>query len=808
MNRNLKLSAPSPRAHLLGILVFAFIFLTWLNTGAMPAANDLDPSWQGVLAWAIGSGKQFGQDIIFTYGPLGFLRPYAPYFPDTYAWYLAGQVAVAVIVAYPLSALLPRLSVPFAPLLLVLCAIWYPWISIENSGLIYFAASTSLIVSSSHRTAGDVQPLLRILLLGMGAAVLSLQKFIVLPLALLWAAGMGMVLWIRGERRATIILMASYLVSAIVLWLACGQHLANIPEYLSNSLEIASGYNASMGLFPVEKWDLFGSFVLLAVGFWLIGLIAICRQSLDSVVAMLILGCIAYLGWKAGFTRADGHINITAPVLAVLPAFALAAIGRSVPAWPKRLGFALIAVATIIGLKMLQPPVQPSDWTDPVKRVPTVLRELGDPDRLVEGRRQAWEAARTSHALPRIAAWVGRDTVDIVTLEQGVLLLNGFNYRPRPVFQSYSAYTPSLMRANRNHFLGANAPDWVLFKLWAIDERFPMSEDGAALLALLEGYQVVEQEQDYLLFKRTARQASPIAIEPEFQAKVQLGEWVDVPNHENGKLIAVALDAHPSMIGKLYGLVFRGAALRLEVEDSNHNVRNFRIIAGAAKTGFLLSPFVASSGDMLAALASSPESTAIKRFRLLPQHGISSHGMFRGEFGVGFRQFSAMPLSDAMVRKAPGVVEAGFSHAPSSRTGLTQLIDENGKKVLFMHAPASIQFKLPAGRYVLEGAFGIRDAAVSDAGCLAARPDGIVMKVTEPDNSPHTLLLKHVDPFRNQKDRGPQPFSIPGINLPKAGTVLLEIGASPEGENNTECDWGYVRDIRFLAPDQRRATGQ
>jgi len=38
-----------------------------------PVKRGLDPSWVLGLSWAIEEGLEFGQDIVFTYGPLAHL---------------------------------------------------------------------------------------------------------------------------------------------------------------------------------------------------------------------------------------------------------------------------------------------------------------------------------------------------------------------------------------------------------------------------------------------------------------------------------------------------------------------------------------------------------------------------------------------------------------------------------------------------------------------------------------------------------------------------------------------------------------
>src|SRR5258708_848864 len=50
------------------------IFFLVLRFGKAPAL-DLDSGWAAVLRWAFAHRSRFGSEIVFTFGPLGFLFP-------------------------------------------------------------------------------------------------------------------------------------------------------------------------------------------------------------------------------------------------------------------------------------------------------------------------------------------------------------------------------------------------------------------------------------------------------------------------------------------------------------------------------------------------------------------------------------------------------------------------------------------------------------------------------------------------------------------------------------------------------------
>ena len=59
---------------------------------------------------------------------------------------------------------------------------------------------------------------------------------------------------------------------------------------------------------------------------------------------------------------------------------------------------------------------------------------------------------RVEDRLPKIAQKVGDGLIDVFNYRQGAALLNNLNYHPRPVIQSYSAYTRDLLRANLDFY--------------------------------------------------------------------------------------------------------------------------------------------------------------------------------------------------------------------------------------------------------------------------------------------------------------------------------------------------------------------
>src|SRR5438046_1733097 len=98
------------RATLWGLYAVAGWFLLLTLPTFLPEPSS-DVSWAAVLHYAWAANWQFGRDIVFTYGPLGFLHP-GIYMPETWPWFLAYQVvqrAFYIALVCRLGLRLPRL---------------------------------------------------------------------------------------------------------------------------------------------------------------------------------------------------------------------------------------------------------------------------------------------------------------------------------------------------------------------------------------------------------------------------------------------------------------------------------------------------------------------------------------------------------------------------------------------------------------------------------------------------------------------------------------------------------------------------
>jgi hypothetical protein len=198
---------------------------------------------------------------------------------------------------------------------------------------------------------------------------------------------------------------------------------------------------------------------------------------------------------------------------------------------------------------------------------------------------------RSEIDLPQIREYVKDEPVDVISYEQGVAYANNFNLVFRPIFQSYSAYTPELIERNDAFYRSASSPKWLIFKLQTIDHRLP-SEDDALL------YTPVIAEKNYLLLKRDPGANQNCLEQHVMSTTTTIGNWLDLKAAGPGTL-NVRIDFGLSLLGRLKALALRTPVAAIEVQRDDGKTVRYRLLHAAAETGFMVSPLLDNTQEYL-----------------------------------------------------------------------------------------------------------------------------------------------------------------------------------------------------------------
>lgn len=219
-------------------------------------------------------------------------------------------------------------------------------------------------------------------------------------------------------------------------------------------------------------------------------------------------------------------------------------------------------------------------------------------------------ATRFEIALKRIAAAESLPAVagpaDIYPFDQAVLLANGAAWQPRPVFQSYSAYTESLALRNRQHLLGPAAPEHVFFRIETTDGRLPALDDGASWPALWSRYEAIGSGGRFLHWRQRPSPERLPDLEPVHRLSARLGAPVDLPHTDGDGWMWAQIDVRPTLAGRIAAALYKPPALQLDLLLADGSRREFRFLADSSRAGFLLSPVVMTTEDFAALGSDQP----------------------------------------------------------------------------------------------------------------------------------------------------------------------------------------------------------
>jgi hypothetical protein len=225
------------------------------------------------------------------------------------------------------------------------------------------------------------------------------------------------------------------------------------------------------------------------------------------------------------------------------------------------------------------------------------------PTTFKHGLERQLETMRHQVDLPGIRAMIGRDSVGAMYLDQDVAILNGLNYAPHPVFQNYSAFTPELQHLNATFFNSKNAPEYLLWRAGSIDGRFPTLDDGESLLIILKNYSPVIEENGLVLWRRQTPKENHYGLVNARESAESLDQWTPIPAEPTW----LRIECKPTFLGAVQSLLWRCSELRLEVQLDNGATRNYRLLPGNARNGFVISPFLYNNDRLIETARASPD---------------------------------------------------------------------------------------------------------------------------------------------------------------------------------------------------------
>ncbi|HEX7291060.1 MAG TPA: hypothetical protein VF250_08045 [Conexibacter sp.] len=609
--------------------VAAIAIAAWPVDSVAPGVAG-DWSWVSTLSYAAHHGLRFGEQLIFTYGPLGFLDTwYGPvlYHADVllFSWLyaalvqvlLAGALLAALRRSFPLAAAagLAALALALAPdrtlaLAFVWCALVVTRDETAPRGRFAAAFPFALGALTGVAVLGKLNG-------GVGLVALAAVTLAAVP-----------------SRRDAAAFAGAAAATAAAGWLATGQALGDVWPYLRHGAEVIAGYAAAMGLAtPGVGWAYAVGAVVAALALALA--LTWGRDRLARRRWGLAALCAVYVGliFKEGFTRMEaGHLEVFFGDMLVL----LAAV--PVRAWRRSLALGGMAacVAAFWGLagqheirRTLNPYANAKAAADQVRTLASPARR----DALIAASRA--QVVATYRMAPEVARAIGRRPVMFWPFADGeVAWAYGFELRPLALLEPYAAYTPALDGHAADLLASQRAPARIARTADAVtvtlDDHVATFDAPLAARAIFCRYrQVLAADIWQVLARAPDRCGAPRALGTRTAA---WGSPVAVPApRDAGAAVVVHVDgAEPQGLERLRALLLRPHLRWIALDGRRH-----RLVAATAADGLLLSappqldypaPFAMAPHPRTIAVGrdgGQPGGTLAYRFEEIPLHAVS-----------------------------------------------------------------------------------------------------------------------------------------------------------------------------------------
>lgn len=561
---------------MVSIVVPLVIMLAAWQPVRLSPLGGLDPSWQAGLAMARHAGLTFGTQVVWTYGPLGFLS-------DTTLWFnhlavaslaytvvirfgLAAVVFISArrtfgsIAAFLLTIVVASIDVDLREAVIALyCGIWMVTRSRADDRRSYWlsaalGALSAVEVLNKQSTGVSVVALTAVTILSLPSARVKHGAV---------AAGAG-------------------IVTFLVCWVALGQAIAAIPDYLGNAIQISTGYAGAMGL-PAAGlgWAFTAAAVGLAVGVWAaLGMTETApTRARRGVVGLWIV--FWFFAFKEGFVRIDpSHLNIFfGALLAGLFAFHWA---------PRRRPAALIGAAGVFAFALAAAAVSFSQAVDPTGRAKVAVNQIrtvlssSKRHALIEAGRAGIEAAEPLD--PTSLALIGTRTVSVFPSELALVWAYHLRWDPIPVLQSYAAYTPSLDQFDADFVKSARAPERLIIQpATAIDGRVPWFDEPFTSRAILCRYRLLRRTPTAAVMARGQDRCSSERLLSRIRADWGQRVSVPAPPDDRSLVLVKVSGVQPSGLERLVALLYRPAIRLVFLNGVLH-----RLVSGTAGDGLPL----------------------------------------------------------------------------------------------------------------------------------------------------------------------------------------------------------------------------
>ncbi|MBF0481008.1 MAG: hypothetical protein HQK81_03620 [Desulfovibrionaceae bacterium] len=632
------------------ILFAAVLALLWVRLVSIPTSaldTSLDISSQAADEYSFIHHYQWGADIIQNIGPFGFIFYDDPYYSNlVLSKILVGFLFSTILVI--LSYNIIKYSNQFNMSLIFFCTLIFGAMQDIKPYLFYILINHYLLKKSENQRSQPVE-----FLIILFSAFIFYAKGFCVVLSSVSMAFFCIRTTIEKKYVKTLYIASLYIVMLGFFDLLAHQELSNFTSYIKGVFSFADAYAYALAKYVVPGQVLFIAIAaILFVTLFSCRLLSYGKIEIRYILFFLVNTLMLYMAFKHSFNRGESRSDIFFKYFIFSTPIVLFFSHPGIP-WPirkfneRKLMLYFYAALSGISIAALFFSSHHSLFFDIAADLQAKARFFASPVDYLAGLKSELSDNEIKNRLPEIAHIIANEPVDYWGTSPGVVLLNGFHYRPRPMPIAFAAANAYLQEANLR-FLSdpERSPRYFIVQMNPLDQRIASQEDSLAFLYLLYNYQPMIHENKYLLLRRRDSLVFPEIAMNGGELTCRINIPFIFPRVTPTDICIAKFNVELNWLGKLFTLLYKSPQIDLHWKTKSGAVGESGLVLTTATNKFMLSPIIYSNSNFLDAMhANAPDHLNLSEAEVELYTPYPAFLLFREKVVI---EYTAVPGPEAM----------------------------------------------------------------------------------------------------------------------------------------------------------------
>lgn len=543
---------------------------------------------------------QFGRDLLHPYGPMGFLLaplPVGSNYEVASVFYFLLYLSLTLLMVTSVMESHDQMLTRVALVLLVYVFLEYEFMFIFDT-IIKLTVLVFLVLQRFVQTRSRPWFVAAVMISAVGMLIKAQIGMTLIGMLF----GFLLFMFCQEGRRTEFwrllwLSVVLYLLGITGIWFAVYGNLKGFGRYFTANFWFSVGNSSAMSLNPANSWGL-----LLLSLFMVAWVFLHNRGRMEYVFVACTYFFPMVLGFKYSFARQDIHVLY----IAALFVSGIVVLQLSLKERKHTLKTAVFLVIPLVlfitgvrnspglnwGFENMFKSSKDIFGTDGTKIYFNIL--VGHQDYKWELGKLSLETLRHVRLPPEVLTRIGDSTVDIYPYETVFIAADNLNWSPRPVFQSFMAYTPWLDEQNARFLRADQAPEYILWPanhMSSIDNRYVLNDEPRTVYEIFRNYRVEMRQEGVLVLRRSGQNLAEPLDQEMFSA--DWNTWIPVPA-KVGEITRARIKIEPNFVGKTKKILYKEGDVFIDYMFMDDSVIRHRIIVDNAPSGLWINPYLLS----------------------------------------------------------------------------------------------------------------------------------------------------------------------------------------------------------------------